>query len=584
MKKLITKLPEKLSFKDSLNIKNTNKGLYGRVFSKFSLRNRLLSLFIFLLIISINAVGISSYLKAKETTIKSIENRLNREAEIMAYTAKNLKFLYVSDNQYFMQQLEISIRDQQVKLEKERMKSDIFYISNNVANPFSVSSKSNITFSDSLLNKIGEKENGVFHSAINGEDYTISVHEMTELNGKYALFVPTKSYLGPVDGMAKFTLIVIISSLVISTILLLLFVQSVTKPLTTLQNVMRSVRAGNLNQSISIKTTIPEITSLNKSFNMMLGQMLAVIQELNDTTMELEKTGGELSNSSEDALSYSRQLIEAINVVKVGAEQTASNSETSVSGFQTMKESIEDLLINMETVSSSSEDMNQSAKRGEKKLSQLIGTIHTFEEDFEHMTTTIQQVKHHSSSITSLVGLIQGVAEQTKLLALNATIEAARAGDAGKGFAVVANEVRKLAEQSTKATEDITSSISVMEGATLLATKEFEQMLKKIKINLLTANQSKESFDELMIEIDTVSDKLHGMQGELKDLHQVLPELEQATVNFASVSQETLASTEQMLATSDDQIQKMENTHEIGIKLSELSNSLSTITKQFNVK
>lgn len=554
-----------------------------KTFSKFNLQNRLLFLFSFLLIVSINIVGISSYLKAKDTTIETIENRISRESEVMAYVAQNLKFLYVSDDSYFMQQLDISIRDQQRQLKSDGIQSHIFYYKDDQIKPFKVSNEANISFTDSFKERIASEDEAVFHHIFKGEDYTISVLKMPEINGKYVLVVPTSSYLGPVNEMAQFMIIVIAVSLVISIILLIMFVRSVTKPLTELRNVMTEVREGNLNKKALINTTIPELQSLKLSFNMMIEQMKNVIHEINETTTELEMTGGKLSHSSEDALSYSRQLIEAINVVKHGAEQTASSSDSSVNGFQSMKQKIQMLISGMDMVFQSSEDMNVSAKRGEKNNTYLINTINSFERDFEHMTSTIQQVKDHSSSITNLVGLIKGVADQTKLLSLNATIEAARAGEAGKGFAVVANEVRKLAEQSSSATVDISKSITEMEDVTIRATNEFDDMLMKIRHNLETANDSKASFDELMHEINTVSKKLQGMQGELHRLKLVLPDLEEETLSSASISQETLASTEQMLSTSNDQIQQMESTHEIGLQLKELSNSLSGISKQFTV-
>ncbi len=226
--------------------------------------------------------------------------------------------------------------------------------------------------------------------------------------------------------------------------------------------------------------------------------------------------------------------------------------------------------------------MNLSANRGEKSMDELISTIGTFEEDFDNLTKTIQQVKDYSSSITNLVGLVNGIAEQTKLLALNASIEAARAGDAGKGFAVVAQEVRNLAEQSTKATEEISHSVLNMENITVGASQEFEQMLSKIKNNLQMAHESKISFDELMEEIAEVSDKLQGIQGELEDLGGILPHLEQTADDFSSISQETLASAEEMLASSENQIVQMEGTNEAGLKLNALSQSLSSNHKAFS--
>lgn len=540
-------------------------------------------LFVTLLVLSTNVVGISSYIKAKDMTIHTIENRLVREAEIMGYIANNLKFLYVSDDDYFMQQLEINVRAQHKQLTEDGISSHFYYLENSHYTPFQISKESNILLSNSLIEKIKQKHNGVFHDKIDGVQYTIAIQEMAEINGIYMLLVPTKSYMGAVNEMALFTVTVIIASLIVSTILIILFVRSLTKPLTILRNTMRKVREGNLNHSIAIKTTLPEIISLHVSYNSMIEQMRIMLNELSTTTTELDTTGEDLKTSSEDALSYSRKLVEAITIVKKGAEETASNSETSAYSFRAMKQRVEEMMNKMELVYRSSEDMNNSAQCGDENISELIKTIDSFEKDFDHMTTTIQQVKNNSSSIANLVGLIQGIAEQTKLLALNATIEAARAGESGKGFAVVANEVRKLAEQSTSATEEIIQSISKMEDATILATQEFNQVLTKIKTNLATAKESKVSFDQLMKEIESVSGKIIGVQQNLQDLKLTLPELEQATNSFASVSQETLASAEEMLETSDKQISQMENTHQTGLKLTNNSKSLFNLTKKFKL-
>jgi len=554
---------------------------FEKILNKVSIRNRLLFLFITLLIVSITAVGISSYLKAKATTIETIENRLSRETEIMEYIANNLKFLYVSDDAYFMQELESNIRKQHNQLEKDGILSDSVYIKDRKVIPFKISAKSELALSDALVDKIIGMENGVFHDNINGEDYTLSIQKMDEINGIYALLVPTNSYMGPVNQMAQSTLYVILISAVISTIVIILFVRSFTNPLTLLRNTMREVRNGNLNSTLTMRTTIPELVSLRKSYDAMINQMKTMLGELKDATTELETTGEDLKTATDDGLNYSRQLVEAINIVKIGADQTVSTSEHSVVSFKTMKTKIEDMIENMELVFSRSEDMNQSAYDGEKNITKLIQTIDLFEKDFDHMTKTVQQVKDHSTSITKLVGLIQGIAEQTKLLALNATIEAARAGESGKGFAVVANEVRKLAEQSSSATEEITQSISEMENVTITASDEFNQMLRRIREHLLTANNSKESFDNLMNDIGKVSNKLQGMQGELYDLQKLLPKLEQIIINSTSISQETLASTEEMLASSEDHIMQMEKTHEIGLKLTKLANSLSSLTKRY---
>lgn len=560
-----------------------NSNLVSKLSRKMNLGVRLFILFVSLLVLSVFIVGASSYIKAKEMTMESIENRLQREAELMGYIAENLKFVYVSDEDYFMQQLETNVRQQQEKLGLDGIQSDFFYIVDKDVIPFKVSEEGLPEISESVVHKINESKKGILHENLNDIDYTITYHEIDEIGGIYGLLIETDSYIEPVNKMAYFTLAIIAVSIIVTVIVIILLVRTLTKPLNLLRNTMKEVREGNFKYSTDIKTNLPEIVSLQKSYNAMIDHINSMLHELKETTKELEDTGSELKQASGNALTSGQELVESIHMVRQGAVETASSSEDSANNFKKMKSMIESMMGNMKTVFDHSENMNSSAKHGKKGIDELILTIHTYEKDFDNLTKTVKQVRDYSFSITNLVGLVNGIAEQTKLLALNASIEAARAGDAGKGFAVVAQEVRNLAEQSTKATEEISQSTLNMENITTEASQEFEQMLSKMKNNLQMAHDSKISFDELMEEIAKVTDRLQGMQGELKDLDGMLPRLEQTADDFSSISQETLASAEEMLASSENQMAQMESTNEVGLKLHQLSQSLSAITKRFQV-
>jgi len=569
---------------DTLSGSIQSKNGQEKTAGKLSLGTRLFILFISLLIASVVSVGASSYIKAKNMAIETIENRLKREAEIMGYIAENLKFVYVSDEAYFKQQLEANVRSQQKKLENDGITSEFYYLVDGNVTPFKVSQKAGASFSKETIAGIEKSKSGVIHKKINGSDYTIAYQEMKEINGIYILLIPTDSYMQPVDSMLYFTIAVIAISMVAATVLISLFVRKITKPLNHLRSTMRQVREGSLQISPAIETTIPEMVSLHKSYNSMIEQMMRMVHELTVTTNELRYTGDELKDSSQGALASSQQLVSAIHLVRTGAEQTAASSETSVRSFKEMTDMIEAILTNMDSVFSSSAAMNESASTGDRNIGQLITTIQSFEADFKHLTQTIHQVKKYSLSITNLVGMVQAIADQTKLLALNASIEAARAGEAGKGFAVVANEVRNLAEQSAKTTDEISQAITNMEKITTGATEEFDLMHVKINKNLTMAGSARLSFDELMKEIADVSQKLHSMQGELETLEQTLPQLAHEADSFLAVSQETLASSEEMLTASEIQIHRMEGTDQIGMKLNSLAKSLSQITQQFSVE
>jgi len=567
----------------ALSVNEEQMRTWSRSFSRLSLRNRLLILFITLMVLSTAAVGISSYMKAQQTLVQTVEDRLEREADVMSYVVRNLKFVYVSDEQYFRNQLEMSIHEQKRQLENNGLVSTFYSVVNGVATPFDASKDSTLQLSGSILDAINNEGDRVFHRSIQGEDYTIAVKAMPEIEGKYVLLVERDSYLGPIYQIAQFVLIIIIGSLVVSILLILWFVRSLTHPLTQLKQIMEGVRDGNLTQQIQVRTKVPEIASLKTSFTTMLEQMRAVITELNDTTKDLNETGGKLSDTSDEALSYSKQLIESIQVVKDGATQTAEGSEMSLSRFHEMKEKLASILQSMGDLSNRSAEMDHAAKQGETSAASLMNTIRQYETDFTHMVKTVEEVKEHSSSIAGQVGLIQEIASRTKLLALNASIEASRAGEAGKGFTVVATEIRQLAEQSNNAAEVITRSIRNMEHVTLGAMEEFHRMIEKVDHHLGMANQSKDALDNLMANIDTVSMRLKAMQGELQGLYGTLPVLQEVMMRFASVSQETSASAEQMLSLSYDQMSQMERTHESGQQLTQLAISLGTKTKQFRL-
>jgi methyl-accepting chemotaxis protein len=563
-----------------MGIKKQNKKGNVRE-SRLSLQARLLVSILTLLVASVGLLSFISYDKSRTTTITIIENRLEREAFTMYEVAQSLMYTFIGDEEGFLKKFNSTVKSQDSQLIQDGLHGHFYLFQQEKVTPFTVSKGSTLAFPADILKTVQENDQGTLHFESNGEDYTLAFQKIPELKGTYLLAVPTVDYLGPINGLGTFMLVASILSIIITSVVIVLLVRSLTKPLITMRDVMRKVREGNLNEQMDIKTSIPEISSLVKSFNQMVGHMNVMIEQINDTTSALNETSGELKAASESAMYFNRELTQSIYVVKQGAEQTASSSEDSIQTFQGMKGKIHHILQEMGLITQKAEEMNHQAYQGEQDISRMIRSMNQFEKEFAGMTHTINEVKGHSLSIAKIVSLIQGFAEQTKLLALNAAIEAARAGEAGKGFAVVASEVRKLADQSTSATEEITQLIQSMEDVSSKASNEFHEMLQKSKGNAGVSLDSKKTFDQLMKEIGNVNEALETMKAEFTLLFEAIPQMEQSAESFASVSQETLASAEQMLAASNEQVEHTNNTHEIGMQLTELSTSLKAITMKF---
>jgi len=180
----------------------------------------------------------------------------------------------------------------------------------------------------------------------------------------------------------------------------------------------------------------------------------------------------------------------------------------------------------------------EESSQGVAVIDATVKEISKIAESVHGSAGLIQGLGQQSSQIAAIVGVIKGIAEQTNLLALNAAIEAARAGEQGRGFAVVADEVRQLAERTTKATQEIGGLIDRILTDTRTAVTSMEDGVERVHDGVSQAGQAAESITRIQGSVQKVAQVMEDISAALKEQTVASTEIAQNVERIAQMSEE----------------------------------------------
>jgi methyl-accepting chemotaxis protein len=264
---------------------------------------------------------------------------------------------------------------------------------------------------------------------------------------------------GTAASSRRNVIIVLVVGLTLGVALALYLAHLIVTPVRKVATVLDRLAEGDLTHSAEVQTRDE------------LGAMAA---SLNRAMTRLRETIGTVGRSSTSLSQSANGLAASSARIATSAEQTTDQAGNASS-------SAEEISRNVQTVAAASEEMGASIREIATNAGEAARTAHEAVSIAENANTTISQLGQASAEIGTVIKTITSIAEQTNLLALNATIEAARAGDAGKGFAVVAGEVKDLAQETAKATDDISRRVEAIQGNTEAAVEAIVRIAEVIQ-------------------------------------------------------------------------------------------------------
>lgn len=324
-----------------------------------------------------------------------------------------------------------------------------------------------------------------------------------------------------------------------------------------------------LNQAVRIAQAIGNRDMTGTAIEPRGDEFGTLLKALEQTRANLSEALGEVGGITTQLAAAAEELSVVTNQTSAGVNNQRIETEQVATAMNEMSATVQEVAQNAEEAAAAAQKADTQAKTGNKALQVALADINQLSEDVNHSAEAIQRLNKDSSSIGTVLTVINSIAEQTNLLALNAAIEAARAGEAGRGFAVVADEVRNLAHRTQESIGQIEQLIVNLQHGSQNAV---EMMDNSRTMAHLTLEHAQQASDELAAIMRTVSE-IQAMNIQIataaEEQSAVAEEINASVVNVNNIADQSAAAVEETSASSAE--------------LARLGQSLQSLVARFKI-
>jgi methyl-accepting chemotaxis protein len=277
---------------------------------------------------------------------------------------------------------------------------------------------------------------------------------------------------------------------IIAVLLGLYISRMITTPLNDAVRVATAIGAGDLNVDVRVNSG-DETGRLLQAMKVMVDNLRNIINQVSGTSSQVAAASTQLHATAER--------------IATGAEEVAAQAGTVATAGEEMSATSGDIAQNCQMAAEGAQRASASAQNGAEVVEKTVVVMGQIAAKVQESARTVESLGARSDQIGAIIGTIEDIADQTNLLALNAAIEAARAGEQGRGFAVVADEVRALAERTTRATREIGEMIKAIQGETRDAVSAMEQGVSQVEAGTTEAARSGEALRDILEQVNNVA-------------------------------------------------------------------------------
>ncbi|OBR65909.1 hypothetical protein A7K91_18235 [Paenibacillus oryzae] len=386
-----------------------------------------------------------------------------------------------------------------------------------------------------------------------------------------------------VDGVKNLILLFSISSIIAGIVIATWIGNRLAKPILAVARAAGQVSGGNLTVQDVVVHSRDEVGGLAGAFNTMAHNLRKLIRHTATSAEQVSASAQELSASSEQATLGTEQVAGTMQNMAMAAEQQSRKVEEISSSMHDMYAGVLQMADQAQGTSDTAMDAYSQAVAGNDlihsaaaQMDHINGTVTGLASIMEHLHT-------RSREIGSILAVITDIAAQTNLLALNAAIEAAHAGEHGAGFAVVAGEVRKLAEQSSRSAEEISTLIADIQREIGHAAASTETAAREASSGIQAVQSAGASFTQIQHSVYAVNEQIQELSGSARLMAGGAKAIVSSMDYITQIAESTVSGAQEVTASAEEQLASMEEVYASARTLSTLAEQLQEEIQHFKV-